>query len=101
VIRNPFDKPVKEKVVERKFREGIKARGGEAYKFTSPNRRSVPDRLVLMPGGRASFVELKREGEKATDMQLREHEHLRSLGFDVQVVIGNQGLKDYFEELDL
>ena len=29
--------------------------GGEALKFTSPGRRHVNDRLVLLPGGKVWF----------------------------------------------
>ena len=61
----------------------VKRRGGIAYKFTSPQRRSVPDRLVLMPGGGVFFVECKRPGGKPTDAQVREHEKIRGLGFRV------------------
>jgi len=63
-----------------------KRRGGIAYKFTSPQRRSVPDRLVLLPGGDAFFVETKAPGKKPTEAQVREHERLRDLGFRVYVM---------------
>jgi hypothetical protein len=38
---------VTETDVERAFCARVKTNGGTAYKFTSPARRSVPDRLVL------------------------------------------------------
>lgn len=42
-----------EKKIEERLRTRVeKVLGGIAFKFTSPNRRSVPDRLVLLPGGR-------------------------------------------------
>lgn len=55
-----------EKEIEAHLVRRVKEAGGIAYKFTSPQRRSVPDRLVLMPGGRALFVECKRPGAKPT-----------------------------------
>ncbi|ADZ41829.1 TPA: VRR-NUC domain-containing protein [Yersinia enterocolitica] len=64
----------------------VKKVGGIAYKFISPGRRSVPDRLVLLPGGKVIFVECKAPGEKPTAAQLREHEKLRALGFTVRVL---------------
>jgi len=75
-----------EKTVERALVKYVKDQGGIAYKFTSPNRRSVPDRLCLFPGGKVVFVECKRPGRKVTKLQAREHERLKVLGFEVLVV---------------
>lgn len=75
-----------EKDIERMFCARVEALGGLALKFTSPQRRNVPDRVVLSPGGVAAFVELKAPGKKPTQGQLREHERLRALGFRVDVI---------------
>jgi tRNA U54 and U55 pseudouridine synthase Pus10 len=75
-----------EKHVEQALVNRIKAMGGIAFKFTSPGRRSVPDRLCLLPGGRVIFVECKAPGKRPTELQAREHARLRSLGFDVRVI---------------
>ena len=75
-----------EKTVERELVKRVKEEGGIAYKFTSPNRRSVPDRLCLLPGGNILFVECKAPGKKPTKLQAREHERLRAMGFEVVVV---------------
>jgi hypothetical protein len=58
--------------------------GGIAYKFQSPRRRSVPDRIVALPG-RLFFVEVKATGERPTLAQLREHTRLQMLGLTVYV----------------
>ena len=47
------------------------------YKFTSPNRAAVPDRLLITPKGTSWFIEFKRAGQKPTPQQQREHERLR------------------------
>ncbi|WP_208457128.1 VRR-NUC domain-containing protein [Burkholderia gladioli] len=75
-----------EKTVEAYLVERVRALGGTAYKFTSPARASVPDRIVILPPGRIFFVELKRPGGKLTRGQEREHEHLRRLGTDVRML---------------
>lgn len=75
-----------EKLVEQALVSRVKAMGGIPFKFTSPGRRSVPDRLCLLPGGRVIFVECKAPGKRATELQTREHERLRALGFDVRVI---------------
>ena len=77
---------VRESTIEKALVKRVRQLGGWAYKFVSPNRRAVPDRLVLWPGGRAEFIELKAPGKKPTPAQLREHERLRALGFRVTVV---------------
>ena len=57
-----------------------------AYKFTSPNRAAVPDRIFIVPGGRVFFIEFKRKGKEPTPQQHREHERLMSKGVDVYVI---------------
>lgn len=88
-------KQVRESQVEDKHVARVKGDGGVSYKFTSPARRSVPDRLDLRPIPLAvrdlvaqyvRFTECKRPGEKPTEPQLREHARLRALGFRVDIV---------------
>jgi hypothetical protein len=75
-----------EKEVEAYLVARAKALGGIAMKFTSPQRRSVPDRIVLLPEAKVLFVECKRPGAKTTPAQDREHVRLRELGFTVIVM---------------
>lgn len=88
-------KVVRESVVEAAHMQGVKAAGGISFKFVSPARRSVPDRLDLMPIPEAvrhvvaqyvRFTECKRPGEVPTPSQHREHERLRALGYTVDIV---------------
>ena len=73
-------KIVREKDVEEKVRAYALKRGCLAYKFTSPQRRSVPDRLIIAPGGAVLFLELKAPGQKPTEAQLYEMRLLESKG---------------------
>lgn len=50
---------MRESEVERQFVEAVRAAGGQALKFTSQSMNGVPDRLVLLLGGKCAFVELK------------------------------------------
>ena len=77
---------MRESQLEQKLVSHITKLGGIAYKFSSPNRRSVPDRLCVMPNGRAFFVETKSTGKALTLLQHHEHELLRSLGHTVLVI---------------
>lgn len=83
---------VRENLIEKHLVAEVKKAGGIAYKFLSPGRRSVPDRIVLLPGGRLVFVECKAPGKPARADQLREHERLRALGFTV-VVLDSKNLE--------
>ena len=56
------------------------------YKFTSPARRSVPDRLFIGPGGLHFFIEFKAPGKLPTPKQTREINRLISLGHLVYVI---------------
>lgn len=75
-----------ERDIEKAFVKRVKSLGGIAEKFTSPGRRSVPDRLVTFPGGKIIFVELKAPGKVPTDNQLRDHKKRRDMGCDVRVI---------------
>ena len=50
---------MEEKRIEQKLVKMTSQSGGVALKFVSPGCAGVPDRLVLMPGGKAAFVEDK------------------------------------------
>ena len=80
----------REKQVEERLCKRAREHGGVAYKFTSPGRRSVPDRLMIVPcwqwTSATHLVEAKAPGGKPTKSQLREHKKLRDLGCIVDVV---------------
>lgn len=75
-----------EKYIEQMLCRIIREMGGTAYKFVSPNRRGVPDRICLLPGGEMFFVEVKSRGKKPSPLQEIEIEKLRKLGFSVYVL---------------
>ena len=53
---------MREAEIEARLVRGVKEAGGLCYKFVSPGNPGVPDRLILLPGGRILFVELKTPG---------------------------------------
>ena len=77
---------VSEKSIEQKLRTETKKMGGWAVKFSSPGLDGMPDRLVLFPGGKLGFVELKAPGKKPRPIQLKRKRMLERLGFPVYVV---------------
>ena len=74
-----------EKTVEAALVARVKALGGICDKFNS-GRRSVPDRIVTLPGNKVIFVECKAPGKKPTPLQRRDHERRQALGCDVRVI---------------
>ncbi len=75
-----------ERFIEQKLVARVRREGGLCPKFVSPGSDGWPDRLVLMPGGKIAFVELKAPGQKPRPLQLQRHAQLRDLGFIVYVI---------------
>ncbi len=77
---------MKEKILERRLVLAVKKAGGVCPKFVSPGLDGMPDRLILLPGGRIAFAEVKRHGEKPRPLQAARHGMLRRLGFAVYML---------------
>ena len=75
-----------ERFIEQKLVARVKREGGLCPKFVSPGSDGWPDRLVLMPGGKIAFVELKAPQGKLRPIQVQRHAQLRDLGFLVYVI---------------
>ena len=75
-----------EKTIEKKVCDYAKSKGMLAYKFTSPARASVPDRLLITPSGVTFFIEFKTKGKKPTAGQSREIARLEAQNVKVFVV---------------
>lgn len=76
-----------EKYIETKVCDHAKKLGCLVYKFTSPSRRSVPDRIFIMPDGEGVFfIEFKRLGQKPTPAQANEIAKIVKQGTVVFVV---------------
>ena len=88
-----------EKALEAELRERCKALGWMCIKLTSQYQRGLPDRLILMPGGRVCFAEIKTTGKKPTALQRVTHERLRALGYRVEVVDTTVSLDNLIVEL--
>lgn len=88
-----------EKLIEKKLREKVKSLGGIALKLYSAYHTGLPDRLILMPGGRASFAEIKTTGKKPTMLQEKAIAELRALGFEAEVIDSQEALNNFLKEL--
>jgi hypothetical protein len=75
-----------EKDIEKRVCDYAKSLSILCYKFTSPSRRSVPDRLFILPGGKVFWIEFKRLGQKPTAAQEVEIAKIRKHGATVYVI---------------
>lgn len=76
-----------ESTVEKRLCKKVKNElHGLALKFISPGLSGVPDRIVLLPGGRIYFVELKAPGKDRRKLQKWVGEKIESLGFKVLTI---------------
>ena len=85
-----------EKEIEAYLCKRIKQLGGMCEKFTSPQKRSVPDRIITLPNNTIIFVETKAEGKKPTELQQRDHATRRAYGCTVLVIYSKKGVDDAF-----
>ena len=90
---------MREKMIERKLVTETGRRGGLAWKLTSPGIAGVPDRLILLPGRKAGFVEVKAPGKRPRPLQGRRLAELRHLGFYVAVVDGVEQIGGVLDEI--
>lgn len=88
-----------ERDLEVKLCDAIEMLGGYAYKFTSPGRRNVPDRLCCLPEGLVVFVEVKAPGKQPTPGQERELNRLGDLGNWVFAINDEAGLRRMLEKI--
>lgn len=77
---------MREKTIEQELRTTVKGMGGTALKFISPGMSGVPDRLVLLPGKRLAFVEVKAPGMQLRPLQVKRKRQLEALGFSVYCI---------------
>lgn len=60
--------------------------GGQALKLAANGTAGVPDRVIVLPGGKVAFVEFKRPGGKARPLQVYRQAELRKIGHRAEVI---------------
>lgn len=86
---------MREREIETYFRQKVKQIGGMALKFVSPGFTGVPDRLIVLPGGKMFFVEFKAPGQVLRPRQEYVIQQIRVLGAKVYVICSKKEV-DYF-----
>ena len=90
---------MRERTVEQHLVHGLEQIGVPCEKFIPDHRRGMPDRLVLLPGGRVIWVELKTDGGALSAVQLVVHRKLEKLGQIVKVVWSIEEADKLIEEI--
>lgn len=90
---------LREKEIEKKLAEAVRKSGGLALKFVSPGWSGAPDRIVLLPGGKVGFVEVKASGKKPRPLQVRRKKQLEQIGFKVFVLDGTEQIGGIIDEI--
>ena len=90
---------IKERDVERYFKAQLEKRGALVFKFVSPGQAGVPDRVVLLPGGRVVFAEMKAPGEKPRPLQRAVFARMARAGHPVYIIDSREAVKRFMEEV--
>lgn len=89
-----------EGIVQTYAQEQLKAKGCLVRKIGYESRRGCPDLIVMIPGGRIVFLEMKKdEKTKADPHQAREHKRMQAVGVDVRVIGSKEQADKLIEEL--
>jgi hypothetical protein len=90
---------MREKIIEQHLVKAVKNSGGIAPKLMCPGFDGMPDRLVLLPGGKIGFVEVKAPGKEPRPLQVARHGLLRRLGFKVYVLDAPEQIGGILDEI--
>ena len=77
---------MRERQIEQRLTQAVRQHQGLCPKWVSPGLDGVPDRIILLPGGRIAFAELKAPGKPLRPLQRRRRAQLEALGFRVYVI---------------
>ena len=90
---------MEEQKIERRLKKEIELIGGKALKFVSPGVSGVPDRIVLLPGGKVIFIELKAPGKILNPIQAFRRKEFNKLGFETKVIDSIESVLQFIREV--
>ena len=89
-----------EKWIEKTLCNEVKKLGGWAIKLPSYLLNGLPDRLILMPQGRAYFAETKSKGASPSRIQELIINKIKKLGFAVFVIYDRATLDEAIKTIN-
>lgn len=81
-----YEVKMKEYAVEKYLILVARAHGGMCLKFISPGIAGAPDRIVILPGGKIGFAEMKAPGRRPRLLQRAVIRTLYKCGCRVAVI---------------
>jgi hypothetical protein len=84
-----------EKEIEAYLVGAVRAMGGTAYKFVSPAHRGVSDRVVVLPGGRVWFVEVKTKAGYLSPLQRVFRDDMSLMGCNYACLYGEADVDNW------
>ena len=88
-----------EKIIEKYLKKQVEYLGGITFKFVSPGRRGVPDRILIVPGVGVLFVELKAKAGRLSIHQRRCFSDISDAGGDVIVLNSKSEVDEFLADL--
>ncbi len=90
----------RENKVEKYLNGRVVELGGRTWKWVSPGKDGVTDRIVIIKG-ETHYVEVKTVDGKLTSVQEREHARIREVGGKVHTAYGQEGVDKLLEEINV
>lgn len=94
-----YEVKMKEYAVEKHLVQKTQECGGICLKFISPGIAGVPDRIVILPGGKIGFAEMKAPGKKPRRLQRNVLRKLYRLGCIVCVIDNLKSAENFIRRL--
>lgn len=88
-----------EKELEKMLANEVKKRGGRTWKWVAPGNTGVPDRIVVLPGGKVGFVEVKQKGKHPRADQRVQIGRLVGLGCEVHILDDPMAIADVIAKI--
>lgn len=85
---------MKESTIQEQIKRELVKKGWIVTKLIQTTTNGIPD-LLAMKNGTAIFIEVKRPGQKPTELQKYRHKELRENGFIVLVITSVEELNQY------
>ena len=92
---NNSEKTIQEAAIEKRLRHRLLAFGARCEKW---GRHGWPDRIVIWPGGRVDFIELKAPGKKPRPLQQKRAAQLRAMGCHTATLDSAAAVDKYIQE---